>query len=1002
MTDFALNLDPADLPPAPDPSLARAGLERWRERLASIDDPALTGFADRLDADPDAARLLALLFAHSSFLGQCLLTAPADFRLVFEQGPEAAVEAALGGLVEAAIAEPDPARVMQALRAARRRVALAVATADIVGAWPLEQVTAALSDLADRAIDAAAGHLLRRAVDRGELEVDDPEQPHRNGGLIVLGLGKLGARELNYSSDVDLIILFDREKVRYTGSRSVQDFFVRIARDLVRLLQERTEGGFVLRVDLRLRPDPGSTPLALSALAAENYYEGMGQNWERAAMIKARPVAADIDAGRQFLERLRPFIWRKHLDFAAIQDIHSIKRQIHAVKGFRDIAVAGHNIKLGRGGIREIEFFAQTQQLIWGGRDPALRVPSTCVAIRGLVASGRVEPDTADELIAAYRFLRGIEHRLQMMDDRQTQTLPAEGEALDRFAAFAGFASTAAFAAALLEQLGRVEDHYADLFEEAPSLSPAGSLVFTGGEDDPDTLITLAMLGFRGAPSVAAVVRSWHAGRYRATRSTRARELLTELVPDLLKMLGRTSDPDAAFQRFDAFLQALPSGVQLFSLIYANPGLLGLIAEIMGDAPRLADRLAARPALLEGVLTQDFFAALPGIAALRAELDRHLQQARDLEDCLDITRRWAKDRQFQAGVHILRNVADAHSMGGPIADIAETAIRALLPAVTAEFEKQHGKLPGRGLAVIGLGKLGGREMNVGSDLDLVFIYDVPAELGDEWTLMQSDGSRPLAPMHYYARLAQRTIGALDVATTEGRLFEVDMRLRPSGNSGPIASGLAAFGRYQREEAWTWEHMSLTRARVVAGDPSFATEIEAGIRDLLCRPRDGDQLVVDIADMRRRMAETYPADNLWDVKHWRGGMVDVDFIAQYLQLRHAESNPAVLSPNTRAALTNLAKAGLLDREAAEDLIEAVHLWHNIQGLLRLTVGHKLDEAALPAGIAAALAAAGDEVDFRGLKQHMIDIAELALGHYRTLIDEPADAARPRLDSRETER
>ena len=364
MTDFALNLDPADLPPAPDPSLARAGLERWRERLASIDDPALTGFADRLDADPDAARLLALLFAHSSFLGQCLLTAPADFRLVFEQGPEAAVEAALGGLVEAAIAEPDPARVMQALRAARRRVALAVATADIVGAWPLEQVTAALSDLADRAIDAAAGHLLRRAVDRGELEVDDPEQPHRNGGLIVLGLGKLGARELNYSSDVDLIILFDREKVRYTGSRSVQDFFVRIARDLVRLLQERTEGGFVLRVDLRLRPDPGSTPLALSALAAENYYEGMGQNWERAAMIKARPVAADIDAGRQFLERLRPFIWRKHLDFAAIQDIHSIKRQIHAVKGFRDIAVAGHNIKLGRGGIREIEFFAQTQQLI--------------------------------------------------------------------------------------------------------------------------------------------------------------------------------------------------------------------------------------------------------------------------------------------------------------------------------------------------------------------------------------------------------------------------------------------------------------------------------------------------------------------------------------------------------------------------------------------------------------------------------------------------------------
>ena len=1002
MTDFALKLDPAELPPAPDPSLARAGLERWRERLAAMSDPALTDFADRLEAHAGATRLLALLFAHSSFLGQCVLTAPADLRVILEEGPEAAVEAAMAGLVEDAIAQPDSARTMQALRTARRRVALAVATADIASFWSLEQVTAALSDLADGAIDATAGHLLRRAVERGEIEVDDPAQPHRNGGFIVLGLGKLGARELNYSSDVDLIVLFDREKVRYVGSRSIQDFFVRIARDLVRMLQERTEGGFVLRVDLRLRPDPGSTPLALSALAAENYYEGMGQNWERAAMIKARPVAADIEAGRQFLDRLRPFIWRKHLDFAAIQDIHSIKRQIHAVKGFRDVAVAGHNIKLGRGGIREIEFFAQTQQLIWGGRDPLLRVPATCAAIRALVGAGRVETDIAEEMIAAYRFLRRIEHRLQMMDDRQTQTLPDAGTALDRFASFAGFASTEAFAAALLEQLGRVEDHYADLFEEAPSLSPAGSLVFTGGEDDPDTLVTLAMLGFRNAPSIAAAIRSWHAGRYRATRSTRARELLTELVPDLLRMLGRTSDPDAAFQRFDAFLQALPAGVQLFSLIYSNPGLLGLIAEIMGDAPRLAERLAARPALLEGVLTQDFFASLPDISELRRELDRQLQQARDLEDKLDIARRWAKDRQFQAGVHILRNVADAHFMGGPLADIAETAIRALLPAVTAEFEKQHGRLPGRGLAVVGLGKLGGREMNVGSDLDLVFIYDVPAELGDDWTTMQSDGTRPLAPMHFYARLAQRMIGALDSATAEGRLFEVDMRLRPSGNSGPIASGLTAFCRYQREEAWTWEHMSLTRARVVAGDPGFAAEIDKGLRELLCVPRDPDRLVVDIADMRRRMAETYPTDNPWDVKHWRGGMVDVDFIAQYLQLRHAAAHPSILSPNTRAVLGNVAKAGLLEREAAEDLIEAIHLWHNVQGLLRLTVGHKLDETALPTGIASALAAAGDEVDFTGLKQHMIEIAGLALGHFKTLIDEPADAVRTRLETTESER
>src|SRR5438093_7862862 len=383
-------------------------------------------------------------------------------------------------------------------------------------------------------------------------------------------------------------------------------------------------------------------------------------------MIKARPIAGDLKAGAGFLVHLRPYVWRRHLDFAAILDIHSIKRQIHAVKGHREIAVGGHNIKLGRGGIREIEFFAQTQQLIWGGRQPELRVPATCEAVRALVAAGRVAQSTGDEMIAAYRYLRHIEHRLQMVDDHQTHTLPPAGPGLDAIACFCGHHDTESFTHALLDHLGQVEDHYAELFEEAPSLSgPASSLVFTGTENDPETVRTLSELGFKDGASISTAVRAWHAGRARAMRSTRARELLTELMPDLLRALGHSSQPDEAFARFDAFLHALPAGVQLFSLLHANPGLLELIAEIMGGAPRLAEHLSRNPVLLDAVLSAGFSGPPPARAELAAELDRQLAHANDLQDALDIARRWTRDRQFQIGVHILRGITDADHAAGP-------------------------------------------------------------------------------------------------------------------------------------------------------------------------------------------------------------------------------------------------------------------------------------------------------------------------------------------------
>ncbi|MGH6960814.1 MAG: bifunctional [glutamine synthetase] adenylyltransferase/[glutamine synthetase]-adenylyl-L-tyrosine phosphorylase, partial [Dongiaceae bacterium] len=482
------------------------------------------------------------------------------------------------------------------------------------------------------------------------------------------------------------------------------------------------------------------------------------------------------------------------------------------------------------------------------------------------------------------------------------------------------------------------------------------------------------------------VIRGWHHGRYRAMRSTRARELLTEITPKLLESLARTTHPDVAFARFDDFLGRLPAGVQLFSLLYANPGLLDLIAEIMGGAPRLADHLSRHAYLLEAVLARGFFDPLPPPETLSAELSEALRQANDFQDTLDIVRRWTKDRQFQVGVRVLRHVADAEAAGAPLADIADAAIAALKAPVEQEFARLHGRLPGDGIATVALGKLGSREMTVTSDLDLIFVYDVPAgEASEEsWNSRLSDGAKPLAPIHYYARLAQRLINGITAPTGEGRLFEVDMRLRPSGNQGAIASSVEGFRRYQLESAWTWEHMSLTRARVITGASALARRLEAVLREILARPRDPSKLAAEVLDMRGRIAQQYPGDQFWDIKYRRGGMLDVEFIAQYLQLRAAAADPGVLHQNTAEALRRLAAAGSLAPAAAEDLIAAGRLWHCLLGMLRLTIGAKLDEAMLSDGLGRTLATAAGVGDVARLRSQVEDTAERVVAHFESLI------------------
>jgi glutamate-ammonia-ligase adenylyltransferase len=977
------------LPKPADLRAAERGLEAWTARLADgAIEPAAEAYCRALAGAAEGRALLGAVFGNSPFLSRILLSEPGLLAAIERDGLAACFGRVIDLLGDPALQAAPRAVVAQRLRALRGQVALLVGLADLCEAWPLERITAALSGFADAAINVALGHLLLEAAGSGLLGPRAAEDPARDSGVFTIGVGKLGARELNYSSDVDLILLYDPERIGAGSGTDLREGLQRIARQLVSLLSARRSEGYVLRVDLRVRPDPGSTPLAISTSAAETYYETLGQNWERAAMIKARPVAGDLEAGHAFISRLRPFIWRKHLDFAAIQDIHSIKRQINAYKGHQVIALHGHDIKVGRGGIREIEFYAQTQQLIWGGRRSELRIAATCPALRALAAAGQSDAAACEELIEAYRFLRRVEHRLQMVADEQRHNLPPDEAGFARIATFLGHDDPKRFGAELTARLEAVERHYAALFEDAPELgSGEGNLVFTGTENDPDTLRTLAALGFRDGAAISEVIRGWHHGRIRATRSTRARELLTELMPALLKALGSTHHPDAAFMKFNEFLARLPAGVQLFSLFYSRPSLLGEVAGVMGSAPRLAEHLSRNVSLLDGMLTGDFDAPFPSREGLLAALEARLANPADFQDVLDGIRRFVHDHEFQVGMQLLRGRVAGEAACRSLSDLADVALATLTPRVEAEFARVHGGVPGGGLAVLALGKLGSQELTFDTDLDLVFVYDAPDGID-----ASSDGERPLAASQYFARLSQRLVSALTSLTPEGRLYQIDTRLRPSGSAGPVASELGGFERYYKEAAWTFEHMALTRARLVLGPPALRARLETLIREVLTRQRDDAGLVVDVADMRQRIEAERGTLNPWMLKHCRGGLLDLDFIAQYHLLREGARRPEVVARSSAEIFDRLGRSGVVSQQEALALAAMCRFFVVLQVLLRLTVGTARDEARFPAGVRQTLVHATAMRDFSAVKRRLVDAQAYVRGYFERTIERPAALVR----------
>ena len=951
------------------PRVAAKGRNRsteWISSMAGI--PAGKSLKSLIAAHPRLATLLAGIAGGAPYLWDLICADPARLLRLLTNSPEEEFARLMKTAQRAGATARAVASVMQVLRRMKADAALLIALADIGGVWPVARVTASLTEVADTALRIGVRRLLADAAKSGKFRLSDAKNPEIGSGYMVLAMGKMGAHELNYSSDIDLMVFFNAANPALTDGAEATPFFTRLTRELVKLLQERTADGYVFRVDLRLRPDPSSTQIAISTDAALDYYESRGQTWERAALIKARACAGDLDAGAKFISELSPFIWRKYLDFTAVADVHAMKQQIHVYRGHGEIAVEGHNVKVGRGGIREIEFFVQTQQLIAGGRHNVLRDRGTVATLAALAAGGWIDRCACDELTAAYDFLRVVEHRLQMRADEQTHSLPSEPAELEDFARFLGFASRDAFATVLLGHLRTVEKHYVRLFETTPAaidspqhLSFAGPVASTS-----PTLDRLAELGFRQPREVDGAVRRWHSAVYRALRGEQARKNLDELVPIIVQQLAATDNPDAAFAAFDNFLAELRAGGRLLSLLRQKPELVGFIALILGTAPRLADILARHPPVIDPLIDHASFAALPGAHELEEGLMRAVGDARGYEEVLDAIRLFGQEHMFLIGARILSGSLSAARAGDVFAELADVLIRALKARVEEDFIASHGRIRGQEIAIVALGRLGAREMTATSDLDLMVIYDFDGEEPE------SDGKRRLYGAQYFARFTQRLISALSVQTNYGVLYQVDMRLRPSGRSGPLATHIDGFVSYQDREAWTWEHMALTRARVVAASAGFRTRVESAIHEVLCRRREPAGVAADVVEMRGAIAKEKGDADAWDLKYAAGGLIDIEFIAQYLQLVHAAASPQILDISTARVLEKAARADILTPEDAEVLRPAVRLYHDLTQILRLCLPRAFDPKTASAGVLGLLTRAADLPDFPALQAHLAEM------------------------------
>ncbi|MCJ8190631.1 bifunctional [glutamate--ammonia ligase]-adenylyl-L-tyrosine phosphorylase/[glutamate--ammonia-ligase] adenylyltransferase [Sphingomicrobium aestuariivivum] len=814
--------------------------------------------------------------AHAPFLRAAGARHEAVVEQFLETGSEAAVAAAL--MLEGR-------DIAAELRQRRQGLALAVALADLSGEWGLEAVTRSLSDFADMAIERALAAAIDKRVPGAPLE-----------GICAIALGKLGSRELNYSSDVDLILLYDPDRLPLPPRREAGETAVRMARNFVSLMQERTPEGYVQRVDLRLRPASEATPIALPVGAAISHYESAALPWERAAFIRARVAGGDRLLGQRFLEAIQPFVWRRAVDFGVIDEVRGIAGQVRDHYASGQAFGPGYDLKRGRGGIREIEFFVQSHQMIFGGREPALREGATLDALEALVKAGHFSRDDANELGAAYRALRTAEHRLQMVEDKQTHSVPQDAAAIDNVAALDGTGTGEAWLAALAPHVQAVGPRFDELVAEEGGRLPS----------EPEALAArLGEMGLADPASAARLIGGWRAGKARSLRSAKARAAFEAMLPTMLEAIGAGPDPAHAFNRFADIIERVPSAINFYRLLEANPKLARLLGRLLAYSPALAAQLARRPGLLDGLLDKSAFDP-PRSAEAFGKRIAEATRSLDYDQALDRARAIINEKRFALGVQLIDGEVDPLGVARGYAEVAEGAIHALADRTRAEFELVHGRFDGMGLAILGLGRLGGEALTHASDLDLIFLYDAPKAA-------QSDGARPLTPADYYNRLASRIVSALSVPTASGPLYEVDTRLRPQGLEGALAVSFHAFEAYQRGDAWTWEHMALTRARPVYGREAARDRVAELLGDIFGMDRDAQGVRKDAAIMRTDIEKHKPPKGPLDIKLGPGGLVDMEFAVHVTQLVSREG----LSPRLGRAVQLLVEAGLAPATLPDD-------------------------------------------------------------------------------------